>query len=292
MLKKLINNFYIEFKKIYRARYKSVRERKVFHDLNKAGLGLEIGPSFNPLAPKAKGYNVHILDHASTSGLKEKYQGHGVNLDNIEEVDFVWHGEKLQDLIGNTECYDWIIASHVIEHTPCLVSFLQQCEVLLKPGGILSLAVPDKRYCFDYFSPISSTGQILDAWSTHRIKPSAGQVFDHYANAAKRYNSISWRADGLGGANELVHSLQEAKTQWGKASSTEDYIDVHCWRFIPKSFEVILSDLKVLNLICLSVKSTFKTVGCEFYVSLCKQNDTPMTHDRLAFLKEIKKAKV
>ena len=28
------------------------REEKVFHNLNKKGLGLEIGPSHNPIAPK------------------------------------------------------------------------------------------------------------------------------------------------------------------------------------------------------------------------------------------------
>ena len=290
MLKKLINNFYIEFKKIYRARYKSVRERKVFHDLNKEGFGLEIGPSFNPIAPKTKGYNVHTLDHASATELREKYQGHGVDLDKIEEVDFVWHGESLQDLIGKVECYDWIIASHVIEHTPCFVSFIQQCEALLKLNGVLSLVVPDKRYCFDYFSPISSTGQILDAWTAHRTRPSAGQVFDHYSNAAKRFNSISWRADGFGGANALVHSVDEAKTQWGRATSTNDYIDVHCWRFVPESFQLILTDLKVLGLTNLSVKTTFNTVRCEFYVSLSKQDQRNSLPDRFSILKKIKMA--
>lgn len=86
------------------------REEKIFYLIEKTGLGLEIGPSHNPIAPKNKGFNVHILDHASTAELRDKYQGHGVNLDNIEEVDFVWHGEKLQDLIGKTGYYDWIIA--------------------------------------------------------------------------------------------------------------------------------------------------------------------------------------
>jgi SAM-dependent methyltransferase len=137
------------------------REDKVFHLLDKTGLGLEIGPSHNPIAPKKKGFNVHILDHVSRAELRNKYQGHGVNLDNIEEVDFVWHGEPLQRLIGQIGCYDWIIASHVIEHVPDFISYLQQCEELLKPYGILSLVIPDKRYCFDYFSSSSSTGNML-----------------------------------------------------------------------------------------------------------------------------------
>lgn len=90
-------------------------EEKVFHHLDKTGLGLEIGPSHNPIASKKNGVNLPILDHASTSELRYKYRGHGVNLDHIEEVDFVCHGEPLQELISKNGCYDWIIASHVIE---------------------------------------------------------------------------------------------------------------------------------------------------------------------------------
>ena len=73
-----------------------------------------------------------------------KYIGSGVNVANIEEVDFVWRGEPLSQLIGRKGCYDWIIASHVIEHSPDLISFLGQCEMLLKDDGVLSLIVPDK----------------------------------------------------------------------------------------------------------------------------------------------------
>ena len=65
------------------------RKEKVFSLLDSEGIGLEIGPSHNPIAPKREGYNVHILDHASTEELREKYKFHNVNLENIELVDFV-----------------------------------------------------------------------------------------------------------------------------------------------------------------------------------------------------------
>ena len=51
------------------------REDKVFHILDRKGFGLEIGPSHNPIAPKKNGFNVHILDHASATELREKYKG-------------------------------------------------------------------------------------------------------------------------------------------------------------------------------------------------------------------------
>lgn len=260
---------------------KKTREEKVFHLLNPKGFGLEIGPSHNPIAPKKKGFNVHILDHASATELRNKYQGHNVNLDNIEEVDFVWRGEPLQELIGKTGCYDWVIASHVIEHVPDLISFLQQCEALLKPNGILSLVIPDKRFCFDYFSSSSSTGNLLDAYAEKRVKPSHGQIFDHVANASKRNGNIAWGEDGLGGADDLLHTFEEGKLQWQKSVSTTEYIDVHCWRFTPASFRLLISDLQGLDLINLEIKAELDTTGCEFYVALSKKCGISQKLDRL-----------
>jgi SAM-dependent methyltransferase len=253
------------------------RKYKVFHSLKKNGTGLEIGPSHNPIAPKRDGYNVHIVDHADEQTLRKKYASHGLNLDNIEKVDFVWQGQPLTTLIGKTQCYDWIIASHVIEHVPDLISFLQQCEALLKPDGILSLVIPDKRYCFDYFNPTTSTGELLDACEQKRTRPSLGKIFDHFANASARNDSIAWSKDNRGNLS-LIHSFEAAKDQWISAQKKSEYVDVHCWRFTPSSFEIIIEDLRQLGLLNLQYKISFGTNGCEFYASLekaTKQNNTP-----------------
>ncbi len=265
------------------------REEKIFSNLKKEGSGLEIGPSHNPIAPKKKGYNVHILDHAPAQELKAKFSGHGVNTDNIEEVDFVWNGEPLPEIVGNHNCYDWIIASHVIEHVPDFVSFLQQCSALLKDDGVLSLAIPDKRYCFDYFSSVSSTGDVLDAFFEKRKRPSTGQVFNHVANAARRSGQIAWAKDSNGGADQLIHSVTEAIAQYNLSRQSTQYIDVHCWRFTPRSFHLLISDLLDLKLINLSILSSYETVGCEFHISLSKrttENNSSIT--RLHCLKLIK----
>ncbi len=262
------------------------REDKALCALDRKGFGLEIGPSHNPIAPKKLGFNVHILDHATAADLRSKYRGHEVNLDNIEEVDFVWTGQPLSELIGQTGCYDWIIASHVIEHVPDLISFLQQCEALLRVDGVLSLVIPDKRYCFDHFSPPTSTGHLLDAWAEGRTRPSHGQVFDHFANASKRGGSIAWSPGG-GGADALVHTLREARELWAHSRSATEYVDVHCWRFTPASFRLVLSDLQALSLTGLGVKAEFDTTGCEFHVSLARGCD-PVILDRFGELKRLK----
>ena len=91
------------------------REEKIFFNINKRGLGIEIGPGYNPIAPKKDGYKVHTIDHMSKAQLVEKYKNENVNIENIEDVDFIWDGASYADLTGKSKFYDWIIASHVIE---------------------------------------------------------------------------------------------------------------------------------------------------------------------------------
>ncbi|ESS71597.1 hypothetical protein MGMO_94c00120 [Methyloglobulus morosus KoM1] len=247
------------------------RQEKALFMIDKNGLGLEIGPSHNPMAPKKRGFNVQVLDHISADELRTKYKDHEVVLENIEEVDFVWHGEPLHESVGQEECYDWIIASHVIEHTPDMITFLKECERLLKPNGVLSLVIPDKRYCFDYFNPVTWTGELLDAYEQRRKRPSPGKVFEHYAGASKRNGHIAWgQGDTDTGTFSLLHNIDQARDEWEMARTTTEYMDVHNWRFTPSSFRLILADLQTLGLTGLSVAKEFDTVGCEFHVTLRK----------------------
>ena len=66
----------------------------------KTKIGLEIGPSHAPLAPKKAGFNVQIIDHMTKKQLIEAYKAHKGNIDNIEEVDFVWSGQSYAELPG------------------------------------------------------------------------------------------------------------------------------------------------------------------------------------------------
>ncbi len=243
--------------------------KKVFAIADPCGKGLEIGPSHNPIAPKRDGYDVEIVDHLNQDQLKEKYADQGVDISKIETVDFVWNGEPLDQLVRKRSHYDWIVASHLIEHVPNPISMLQQCQEILKPNGILSLVVPDKRYCFDYFRPISSTGDLLDAYEQCRTRPSRGQMFDHFASAACREGAISWGRDRKGGADSLIHGLASAVEIYASAGSA--YVDVHCWCFTLSSLELIIADLRALGLTRFAIKERFDSEAGEFYVSLVQE---------------------
>lgn len=240
--------------------------------IDRLGVGLEIGPSHDPVAPKAAGYNVRVVDHLSQGELKAKYEGHGVNTDNIESVDVIWRGEALEDLLGE-ERYDWIIASHVIEHMPDPIKFIRSCQKVLKENGILSLAIPDKRFCLDHFRPPSSTGQILDAYLEGQTRHTPGQVFDAFSFAARLDGVTSWNPESRGHVDFLhAHGLAGVKLEEYLQSS--EYVDVHGWVFTPSSFRLAIGDLTALGYLTIREALFVPTVGCEFFVSL--SNSPPL----------------
>src|SRR4051812_19540844 len=104
------------------------RDDKVLRHINKSGPGVEIGASHAPFAPKSEGYHTHVIDHAGKEELVAKYAPHVTSVQRIEEVDFIWRGESYAEITGNRNYYDWVIASHLIEHTPDLIGFINSCD--------------------------------------------------------------------------------------------------------------------------------------------------------------------
>jgi SAM-dependent methyltransferase len=245
------------------------------------GVGLEIGPSYNPLLPKSSGYRVETIDYTDQAGLRAKYASdHSIDPAVIEEVDFVLDGKKtLAEAVNRPKYYDYIVASHVIEHVPDLLRFLRSCESLLKPDGILLLAVPDKRHCFDVFQPLTSTGHILQAYLDGRTKPAPGAVFDDFAYNAVRDGQIGWPIGG-NGTLSFFSTLRDATAVFERLQRESIYIDVHSWRFVPSSCRLIMRDLNEVGQIGLREKDFHDSVGNEFYLTLsCTAAGCPI--DRL-----------
>jgi len=251
------------------------RKERVLGQIDRNGLGLEVGPSHDPIAPKRAGFKVHVVDHMSREQLRQKYAGEPVNLDNVEEVDFVWHGEPYAQLTGRAKSYDWIIASHVIEHTPDLVAFLENCDAILKDTGVLVLVVPDKRYCFDRFRPITGLARIVDAHVAGNTIHSPGVVAEYFMNVVSKGGLGGWNA-GAPGDYRFYHSVADALTGMKSVSNDKAYLDVHNWCFVPHSFRLLMEDLFALGLTRLrEVDFAPTTEGFEFHVTLGRQGRGP-----------------
>lgn len=250
------------------------RKEIILKSINRNGVGLEIGPSHNPVAPKSDGFNVEILDHLNKEDLIQKYQLHDVNTDNIEAVDYIWNGESYNELTGKTNYYDWIIASHVIEHTPDFIGFINECEAILKDDGVLSLAVPDKRYCFDYFRPLTGISKIIDSHLLKYSMHSIGSIIDYKLNVVSKSGQIAWDSNSIGNDFNFLFGADHASNYLIK-NGTRTYTDVHAWCFTPNSFRLLIQDLNTLNLISLKEIDFYPTQGCEFFITLGKSGAQP-----------------
>jgi hypothetical protein len=261
------------------------RRARVLAAIDRNGVGIEIGPSHSPLAPKRDGFNVQIIDHFNRAQLRQKYTPHGLDIDLIEEVDFVWHGQSYLELTGKPRHYDWIIASHLIEHTPDLIAFLNDCDSILNDTGVLSLVIPDKRYTFDRFRPITGLARVIDSHLAGNRIHSAGASAEYFMNVAARDQQLSWSA-GRGHHYHFIHSASYARERIEEVLGKGSYLDIHNWVFVPHSFRLLVNDLYALGYTKLREVAFHPTEDSEFYVTLGRHGEGPRM-SRLEILKAI-----
>jgi SAM-dependent methyltransferase len=238
-----------------------------------AGQGLEIGPSYSPLVPKSMQPTIDTVDHASRSDLIEKYVLFGLpqdKIDTIDEVDYIWDGGSLVDAIGKKEHYDYVVAAHVVEHSVDLIAFLRDCEALLKPEGRLVLVVPDKRVCFDFFKPLTSLGDAIDAHLRPTTFHPPGAFVDHVAYACMLDGQIAWSPGQHGDLAVQFADLSSVPTQIQQAVDQSAYRDIHRWIFTPASFSLLMQDLAELGYHSFVEVGSAPTSGYEFYITLAK----------------------
>jgi hypothetical protein len=236
---------------------------------------LEIGPSHRPAAAKKSGWQTTVIDHASKEELVRKYANDGgVDVSQIEEVDLIWKGQDLTQLVPRDMHgkFDMLIASHVIEHLPDPIGMLVAAETLLRPDtGVICLAVPDRRLCFDFFRPLSTTGKFLAAHRDARVRHSAADLFDSVAYLATMGPEIAW---GWRSTRTLqpAYSLDAAYRKFLEAGETveHDYEDCHGWTFTPASFELLIVELSALGILDWRIEGIFPQSSVEFIVHLVR----------------------
>lgn len=255
--------------------------------INNSSTGIEIGPWFNPICPKREGYATLVLDVFDQAELiaraREDPTIDDEMISHIELVDIVGSVAEMDELLSPRNLagsLDYVVSSHNFEHIPDPIRFLRASASVLNAEGVLSMAIPDRRTCFDHFRPHTTTGEILEAFWAKRVRPSPAQIFSHIAlHAANRIEGVERIGWGLVSSPAEV-SLRDAITnaydiaQRHLANIDEPYFDAHCWTFSPSSFEVMILDLNALGLINLSLRRIVSYGGHEFYAHLARSDDT------------------
>lgn len=235
---------------------------------------LEIGPSYNPKVPKREGWNSYSLDHMTKEELIRKYEGHNQPVHRIEDVDFIWQGGAIEDAVPRDlwGTFDACIASHVIEHIPNPIGFYRSIDRLLVPDGVLALAVPDKRWMFDFFKQLSTTAQFLDADCQNRTRHTRATAYENLALNASVHGQIVWDSQADLGSIDFMenHNPKNAFAIYGEIDDTETspYVDFHGWTYTPSSFELIVMELNLIEKIPFRISALTGPFGCEFYVQL------------------------
>jgi len=243
-----------------------IRRDFVFTSADRAGTALEIGPAHNPILPRRDGFHTKTVDYLDRAGLVEKYSPfEQYSPDDIEDVDYVIPaGASMSDVIE--ERFDLVLASHVLEHSISLIDFLNDCTNLLAPSGVLSLVIPDHRYCLDRFRERSSIGRIIDASINRPSVHTIGTVTEFSLNAVKHRGTTSWSA-GHAGRYRSANDLGAVKANAARAEG-DTYIDVHNWVFSPNHLRLLLQDLHALGLISVREAAFQDTIGHEFFLNL------------------------
>lgn len=139
-----------------------------------SGTGIEIGALHRPcIVPHLK---VHYVDRMTKAELLLQYpELAGLP---IVEADIIDDGQKLATLPDESQ--DFVIANHVIEHMVSPIDALLNWGRVLKKGGRLFLAAPDKRYTFDKQRAITPLAHVID----DHYRPNAERDFEHFVDFA------------------------------------------------------------------------------------------------------------
>ena len=160
--------------------------RAALADIYLTGEGLEIG-AFNSPLPVRENVKVRYVDIAPAEALEghaQEFRGEGHGLE-IVKPDIVDDAQTLGTVADGSQ--DFVIACHIIEHTEDPIGAFGNWMRVLKYGGVLFLAIPDKRFTFDVERDVTPFEHLL---RDHEDGPAWSRE-GHYEEVARLVMGVS-----------------------------------------------------------------------------------------------------
>lgn len=246
-------------------------QRKLFEELQPEGLGLEISPYFDPVLEKSQ-WNVVYTDYIDTDELRKK-AAENPNLAGrlVPEVDFVWTpGKPLKECVPAGALFDYAVASHVMEHVPNPIGWLNDIFSVLRTGGRLALFLPDRRLSSDYYRKLTRFEDLVALWIEQPKVPSPHQVVDFMSNSFQNLHGVGvgWTDAGPSGETR-AYSDDEAVNTGMFVYNEEQYLDIHCTVWESEKFKLTFDRIVNAGLLSADVGEAVRDDG-EFLAILTK----------------------
>mmetsp|Transcript_5773 Transcript_5773/g.8027 ORF Transcript_5773/g.8027 Transcript_5773/m.8027 type:complete len:325 (+) Transcript_5773:171-1145(+) len=203
--------------------------------------------------------------------------------EHFAEVHYIWKGGKYSNIIKNGEKFQRIVGSHVIEHIPDLISWLNDLYDLLLPGGEVRMLIPDMRFNWDHRRRPTELSDIIGNYLEQRQRPTFDTLYEQILFAPHSLNSTSrdlWnsppyqRKRGEEFPLPFVELALQQST-WARDQSNKGfYQDAHVNRWSASAFAYQMNTLYQLKLVKFKVVNLYPPHpidSAEFFVTLLKE---------------------
>ena len=239
--------------------------------LQPEGRGLEIAPYFDPFLLKGGDLEVYYTDYISTEEIRAKaaYNPGGKSAE-VPAVDFVWvPGKPLAECAPSGLTFDYAAASHVMEHVPNPIGWLNEILAVLNPGGRLALFLPDRRRNVDIFRNLTSFGELVGLWITQPAVPTPHQILD-FMTMSLDGTKLSGDWSNLSVATApTFYSDSDSLSFATSAGMNGTYVDIHATVWEPEHCVKVLERVVQAGLLNVAISSPEET-ELEFAVVLTK----------------------
>ena len=160
--------------------------------ITNTGKGLEIGPGMHPTLDKKK-FSISFLDYIHREAQREHCPT-DVDFQRVPETDILVSSDQYTKF--TSECYDYIIANHVIEHITDVIGWFRELESMLVDGGVLFLSIPDKKFTFDKYRQNTAFHHLVSDYFHKPGYSDNEHILDVYINydstfIGKTFNPVS-----------------------------------------------------------------------------------------------------
>jgi predicted SAM-dependent methyltransferase len=123
------------------------------------GEGIEIGALHSPL-PLPPTAQVRYVDRMRSEELRRHYPE--LADEALAPVSIIGDAHDLSAVTDGA--LDFVIANHLVEHLDNPIRGLKEMVRVLRPGGILYIALPDPRLSFDRFRELTDVEHLVDEY--------------------------------------------------------------------------------------------------------------------------------